>query len=87
MNSQPALGKLAAVLGVTTEELDKPINKGALQRRNGLAHAAVAAIHFSLEADDGLQFLKCWNERDFDTIRSRWPEAPDGVFFTAGRSG
>ena len=38
-------------------------------------NAAVAAIQFALETDDGLAFLRCWNEGNFDTIRREWPEA------------
>ena len=32
-------------------------------------HAAVAAIQFALETDEGLAFLRCWNEGNFDAIR------------------
>lgn len=32
-------------------------------------NAAVAAIQFALVAGDGLEFLRCWNEGDFDVIR------------------
>lgn len=35
-------------------------------------NAAVAAIQFALETDDGLAFLRCWNEGNFDTIRREW---------------
>ena len=46
-------------------------------------NAAVAAIQFALETDDGLAFLRCWNEGNFDTIRREWPEAPEAVFVVA----
>lgn len=46
-------------------------------------NAAVAAIQFALETDDGLAFLRCWNDADFDSIREEWPEAPDEVFIGA----
>ncbi len=45
--------------------------------------AAVAAIQFSLKTDEGLSFLRCWNDGDFDSIRREWPEAPNKVFFGA----
>ncbi|MDZ5605328.1 hypothetical protein SJI00_21365 [Pseudomonas sp. RP23018S] len=45
--------------------------------------AAVAAIQFALEDDDGMQFLRLWNQGDFDVIRSEWPEAPEQVFIGA----
>lgn len=44
---------------------------------------AVAAIQFALETDDGLSFLRCWNEGDFDAVRRDWPEAPEAVFVGA----
>ena len=45
--------------------------------------ASVAAIQFALETDDGLAFLRCWNEGDFDSIRKEWSEAPESVFIGA----
>ncbi len=44
---------------------------------------AIAAIAFALETDDGLAFLRCWNEGDIDAIRREWPEAPEEVFIGA----
>ena len=46
-------------------------------------NAAVAAIQFALETDDGLAFLRCWNEGNFEAIRREWPEAPVSVFVGA----
>lgn len=44
-------------------------------------------LHFELEYiaddDDGMQFLRLWNQGDFDVIRSEWPEAPEEVFIGA----
>ena len=45
--------------------------------------AAVAAIQFALETDEGLDFLRCWNEGEFDTLREEWPEAPDSIYVGA----
>ena len=45
--------------------------------------ASVAAIQFALETDEGLEFLRCWNEGDFESIRKEWPEAPEDVFVGA----
>lgn len=44
---------------------------------------AVAAIQFALETDQGLDFLRLWNEGEFDTIRQEWPEAPESIFIGA----
>lgn len=44
---------------------------------------AAAAIQFALDDDDGMQFLRLWNQGDFDVIRREWPEAPESVFIGA----
>lgn len=46
-------------------------------------HASVAAIDFALKTEDGLGFLRCWNEGNFEAIRDEWPEAPEEVFIGA----
>lgn len=45
--------------------------------------AAVAAIAFALKDMEGMAFLRCWSEGDFDAIREEWPEAPEEVFIGA----
>jgi len=45
--------------------------------------ASVAAIQFALSAEDGMTFLRIWNDGEFDTIREEWPEAPEEVFIGA----
>lgn len=45
--------------------------------------ASVAAIQFALETDEGMTFLRCWNQGDFGAIREEWPEAPEAVFIGA----
>ncbi|WP_460410355.1 MULTISPECIES: hypothetical protein [unclassified Pseudomonas] len=41
---------------------------------------ATAAIQFALRTDDGMRFLRMFDERDFDTIRREWPDAPATIF-------
>lgn len=45
--------------------------------------AAVAAIQFALEADEGWIFLRRWSQGDFDICRRDWPEAPEVVHIGA----
>lgn len=45
--------------------------------------AAVSAIQFALVTDEGIEFLRCWNQGNFDAIRREWPEAPNEVFIGA----
>lgn len=47
--------------------------------------AAVAVIQFILDMSDGteLDFLRLWNEGEFDTCRKEWPEAPEACYIGA----
>lgn len=45
--------------------------------------AAVEAIQFALNDDEGLLFLRYWNQGDFDVIRREWPDAPEAVYIGA----
>lgn len=45
--------------------------------------AGLAAIQFALSTEDGLAFLRLWNEGEFDLIRRDWPDAPEAVFVGA----
>lgn len=42
--------------------------------------ASVAAIQFALAGADGLEFLRLWNEGEFDQCRRQWPEAPKSCY-------
>ena len=44
--------------------------------------ASVAAIQYTLIHQD-LDFLRLWNEGEFDAIRKEWPDAPESVFIGA----
>lgn len=47
---------------------------------------ADAAIQFAIELPspyDGMDFLRYWNERDFDSVRESWPEVPEEVLIGA----
>lgn len=50
-----------------------------------MCEAAVAAIQFAIDpqTDDGLLFLKYWNEGEFDVCREEWPDAPAEVYVGA----
>jgi len=41
---------------------------------------AVAAIQYALNTvEEPMEFLRCWNQGDFDGVRE-WPNVPDEVF-------
>lgn len=41
-----------------------------------------AVIRFMLDnpCESPLEFLRCWNEGNFDALREEWPEAPDDIY-------
>lgn len=46
--------------------------------------APLAAIEFALrQGMECYDFLRLWNEGEFDIIRQEWPECPDAVFVGA----
>ncbi|MBN3729473.1 hypothetical protein [Burkholderia sp. Tr-20390] len=46
-------------------------------------NAAVAAIGYALEAEEGMAWLSLWNEGEFDRCRRDWPDAPDSCYIGA----
>lgn len=89
-NSQGVLIPKAIVeqLGIQLlDELDMAVEDGAIVLRKPSqevsSDAAVAAIEFAMQTDDGMNFLRCWMQGKFDAIRKEWPEAPEAVFVGA----
>lgn len=81
------IGALIPTAGPTKAHPDDAYREGyaaaiddALKKVDQAPDASTAAIAFALETDEGMTFLRCWNEGDFDAIRREWPEAPDDVF-------
>jgi len=64
--------------------LDKPYVLAEAGKPN--SDAAKAAIEFALSNGEGVQFLRLWNQGDFEVIRKEWPEAPEEVFIGADTS-
>jgi len=44
---------------------------------------AVAAIQFALKTDDGLTWLRLWNEGEFEACRKEWLDSPAACFIGA----
>lgn len=65
---------------VRKSKLPPPISLDENKEGNA---SAISAVQFALElghGDCGLEFLRAWNEGDFNSIRKEWPEAPENVF-------
>lgn len=39
-----------------------------------------SATEYAIDQPDGLAFLKCWQEGDWEAVRERWPDAPPLCF-------
>ena len=50
-----------------------------------MSNAAVAVIAYvlDLDYDDGIDFLRNWNEGEFDICRRHWPDAPEECYIGA----
>lgn len=51
-------------------------------RRGRMAYNAV--ITYMLGEgymEEPMEFLRCWNEGDFDALRRLWPDAPQAIYF------
>lgn len=44
---------------------------------------AAAAIGYALQTEEPLEFLRLWNEGNFEAIRREWPGAPDDIYIGA----
>ena len=64
------------------EELLQPPLESAFKEASNI-DCATAAILYALDDEDGMDFLRYWNEGDFQTIRNNWPDAPEEVFIGA----
>lgn len=73
--------KLLSLTTLNFTELNIPDSKN--QNAQTSTDASIAAIQFALQDEDGLTFLREWNEGEFDSIRENWPDAPKEVFMGA----
>jgi hypothetical protein len=82
LQSMPEFRAFIELLGVRGRQLGvglTVIQPGMPKDTN----AAVAAVAYALETDEGMAFLRAWNYGDFDVIRREWPDAPKEVFIGA----
>lgn len=53
------------------------------QRQAEEAYNALITFVLSSQTECAIEFLRCWNEGDFESCRQEWPEAPDAVYVGA----
>lgn len=60
-------------------------DEGSFALELSVSDAAVAAIAYVLEhpCESPMEFLRCWNEGDFEALRTEWPDVPAEVFIGA----
>lgn len=75
-------GKMSETLGVRRariKELEAELEEA---KRADTCWAAVVKCALDLDTtEDGIQFLRTWNEGDFDGLREFWPEAPEEAYW------
>jgi len=52
--------------------------------RDRAQHAYNAVIDYMLGPgymDEPMEFLRCWNEGNFDALRKEWPNAPIAIYY------
>ena len=54
--------------------------------KSSMNNPAAVAIEYALTDSEGMEFLRCWNEGDFDSIRREWGDVPEEVFINADPS-
>lgn len=54
-----------------------------IEQKDQFLDCFLAVIQYALKDEDGLLFLRYWNEGDFQAIRKEWPDAPEEVFIGA----
>ena len=62
----------------TQEQLDQAVEEG-----NSAFNAVIQFILGPGRIEEPLEFLRCWNEGDFESCRNEWPEAPEECYIGA----
>lgn len=60
------------------------LHEEALEEINKTQNTYNAVISYMLGKgymEEPLEFLRCWNEGDFEALREYWPDAPEEVYF------
>lgn len=64
----------ADVIKFQAEELED-YHKG-----NECFNAVISYMLGKGQSEEPLQFLRCWNEGNFDALREEWPYAPEEIY-------
>lgn len=80
MLAQRIEGDLHRLMNTAWLNCSDLIHRHERQQEGAMPVAAQAAMEYAMSADHGQAFLRHWLESDFDTIRSKWPDAPEMIF-------
>lgn len=53
-----------------------------LQKSEECFNAVISYMLGKGYTEEPLEFLRCWNEGDFDALRKEWPDAPKEIYYT-----
>ena len=53
----------------------------ALNKTEAAYNAVISYILGKGYTEEPLEFLRCWNEGNFDALREEWPDAPKEIYY------
>ena len=53
----------------------------ALNKTEAAYNAVISYMLGKGYTEEPLEFLRCWNEGDFDALREEWPDAPKEIYY------
>jgi hypothetical protein len=84
VSDRPTHDEYVAQLDAWLEARKSPVDDETVRTAVPLDNSApVAAIQFALSADEGMTWLRLWNEGEFEACRREWPEASDDCYIGA----
>ena len=51
------------------------------ERESAAFNAVITYILGKGSMESPMEFLRCWNEGDFESLREEWPEAPQEIYY------
>ena len=70
---------LTAAMLNRIDDLEEEVQES--QKSDECFNAVISYILGKGHMESPLEFLRCWNEGDFDALREEWPDAPEEIYF------
>lgn len=80
MLAQRIEGDLMRVMNTAWLNCSDFVNRHETFMNQEMPMAAREAMDYAIGIEDGLAFLALWREKDFKTIKQKWPDAPPTIY-------